>query len=242
MNVKTMMIISGALLGCFTDNAACAHHLWVVKTDDYYMVARGVLAERMDPYNPNCVKEFVAVGLDGIALPSMEIQRIDDAQRVRFRVAQDISLVGVSTDWGYRVNTTRGKKLLRRQEAERAGFRVVDAFFSTQCAKVFLKESPWNTKPIGMKLELVPLEDPQTMSVGSELSMQAFFNGKPLAGIIVLAKEGKEISTDENGAGRIKIKKEGPHLLMMKHKVPVKGDPEKDFHLFTTFLLFEVRK
>jgi nickel transport protein len=230
-----------ALLGFFTESAAHAHHLWVVKTDDSYGVARGLLPEPLDPYKPECVKAFVAVGPDGAMIPSEKLERIDEAEGVRFRTAEDVSLVGVTCDWGYRVNTTQGKKLLRRQEAEKAGFRVVDSFFSTQYAKVLFKEGAGNTKPIGIKFELIPLEDPLRIPVGGELPIQAVFEGNPLANVTLVGKDKQEIPTDQNGTGRMKITQKGIHLLMAGHKAPVQGDPEKDYDLFTTFLVFEVR-
>lgn len=240
MKLKTMILVC-ALIGMFTESAAHAHHLWVAKTDDSYVVSRGVMPERVDPYKPECVKAFVAVGPDGATIPSDKLQRIDEAERVVFRTPEGVSVVGVSCDWGYRVNTTRGKKLLRRQEAEKAGFRVVDSFFSTQYAKVLFQEGGGNTKPIGMKFELIPLEDPSRIRVGGELAIQAVFDGKPLANATLLGKDKEEVPTGQNGTGRIKITKKGVHLLMARHRAPVENDPEKDYHLFTTFLVFEVR-
>jgi uncharacterized GH25 family protein len=230
-----------ALLGFSPVNAAHAHHLWVVKTDDSYVVARGILPNRLDPYKPECVKDFVALGPEGTMISADKLQRIDETDGVRFRTSESVSLVGVTCDWGYRVNTTQGKKLLRRQEAEKAGFRVVDSFFSTQYGKVFFKEGAGNTRPIGIKFELIPLEDPLRIPVGGELSIQAVFDGKPLANVTLLGNDKEEIPTDQNGTGRMKITKKGTHLLMVGHKVPVKGDPEKDYDLLTTFLVFEVR-
>jgi nickel transport protein len=229
-----------ALMGFSPVSAAYAHHLWVVKTNDSYVVARGLIPERLDPYKPEYVKAFVAVGPDGAIIPAEKLQRIDDAERVRFRTSESISLVGVRCDWGYRVNTTQGKKLLRRQDAEKAGLRVIDSFFSTQYAKVLFKEGEGNTKPIGIKFELIPFEDPSRVPVGGDLSIQAVFDDNPLANVTLLDADGEAIRTDANGTGRIKITKKGFYPLMARHKVPVKGDPEKDYHLFTTFLVFEV--
>ncbi len=230
-----------ALLGFFTESAAYAHHLWVVRSDDSYVVARGSLPERFDPYKPECVKTFIAFSPEGTRIPAEKIQRIDEAERVLFRISKDVSLVGVTCDWGYRVYTTQGKKLLRRTEAEKAGFRVVDSFFSTHYGKVLFTEGTGNTKPIGITFELIPLEDPLGMPVGGELPVRAVFDGKPLANVVVFSKDKDQIQTDSNGIGHMKITKKGKHLLMVGHKVPTKDDPEKDYHLFTTFLVFEVQ-
>lgn len=227
------------ILGAVCAPPTHAHDLWVVKTGNEYVVARGTAPEKMEPYDPQCVKEFFAVASDGTMIPPDRIQRMDEAKRVRFRMPHSVSLIGVSCDWGYRVNTTKGKKLLTRQDAETAGFRVIDSFFSTQCAKVLFNEGVAVQKPIGMKFELVPLENPLSVSVGERLPIRAFFDGKPLAGIAILTKYGDEFATDTMGVGHMKMTKKGLQLLMARHKVPMKDDPEKDYRLYTTFFVFE---
>ena len=42
-----------------------AHHLWVAKKDDVYAVCRGMIAERLDDYDPQRVTQIKAFGKDG---------------------------------------------------------------------------------------------------------------------------------------------------------------------------------
>ena len=226
----------------FMGNAGFAHHLWIEKTDDGYVVARGMAPERRDPYNPECVTAFWAYAPGGREIPDESIRRIDDEGQSRFRISEPISLAGVSCDWGYRVNTTQGKKLMTRQEAEEAGLRVISAFFSTHLAKVLFPDGDPVKKPIGMKFEMVPLKDTGNLAPGESLPVQVLFDGKPMKALSIYAKDGEEWKTDKDGIGLVTPAETGLSLLMARHKVPVQGDPNKDYHLYTTFLVFEVRQ
>lgn len=216
------------------------HHLWAVKTDGGYVVARGVAPEELHPYDPGRVTQFWAFSPDGRKISPDNVARIDEQKQVRFAVSEPVSMVAVSCDWGYRVNTTRGKKLMSREKAEEAGLRVVSAFFSTQYAKVWLQDGPWVNTPVGMKFEIVPLENPQEVPSGGELSVRLLFDGRPTKEISVFSEKGEEWKTDREGVGRIKLAGKGFHLLMARHQVPVRDDPNKDYHLYTTFFIFEV--
>jgi nickel transport protein len=219
---------------------AHAHHLWVVKTDGGYVVARGTASEELHPYDPGHVTQFWAFSPDGRKLPPEKGARIDEQKQVRFAVSEPVALAAVSCDWGYRVNTTRGKKLMTREKAEAAGLRVISAFFSTQYAKVWLQDGPWVNTPVGMKFEIVPLENPQEISPGGDLPVRLLFDGSPMKEISVFSEKGEEWKTDQDGVGRIKPAGKGFHLLMARHQVPVRDDQNKDYHLYTTFFVFEV--
>ena len=94
---------------------------------------------------------------------------------------------------------------------------------------------------MGLKLEIVPLKDPSAMHEGDELPLQALFDGTPLANVVITGGSKEEIPTDKNGVGHFKITKKGKTLLMLGQKVSVKDDPEKDYHRYTTFIVFEVK-
>jgi uncharacterized GH25 family protein len=217
------------------------HHLWVVESDNGYRIARGKAPERLDAYNPECVKEFVAFSMNGELIPADNIERVDMPEEVRFRTSNKASLVGVSCDWGYRVNTTKGKKFLTRQEAEEVGLNVINSFFSTQYAKVLFSESGWSKQPMGMKFELVPLANPLKMPDGGELPIQVLFDQTPLPDTAVFTIKGDKLTTGDEGIVRVKLEKPGLQLFMAKHKVWVKDHPEKDYHVYRAFFVFEVK-
>jgi uncharacterized GH25 family protein len=71
-------------------------------------------------------------------------------------------------------------------------------------------------------LEIVPKEP--LCSVGHEIELQVFYEGKPLAGEEVKAvskKTGKEMAlvrTDEKGIARIKVTEEGDWMFLVRHR------------------------
>ncbi len=147
----------------------------------------------------------------------------------------------VRCDWGHRVNTTQGKKLMTRQEAEQAGFRIINSFFSTQFCKSLFAESDEITKPVDIMFEIVPKENPFEKDVGKSLPVMVIFEGKPLADTSVYTEKGQEVKTDQNGVALIKIEKKGMQLISAGHKVPAAEISGLDYHMFTTFFNFEVK-
>jgi nickel transport protein len=234
--IKMAVICVSIILLCA--QTVFAHHLWVSKQDDLYAVCRGIMPERLDAYEPSKVVEIKAIGTDGSIIP---IQRQDENHGAFFKVDQDISMALVRCDWGDRVNTTQGKKLISRQEAEQAGFRVIDSFFSTQFCKSLFAESSEITKPVDIMFEIVPKENPFEKEVGEELPVMVIFEGKPLEDTSVYTEKGQEVKTDQDGVALIKIEEKGMQLISARHKVPAAENSGLDYHMFTTFFNFEVK-
>jgi nickel transport protein len=234
--VKMALIWFAIISAC--SQTVFAHHLWVSKTDDGYAVCRGLISERLDAYDASKVVEIKAIVKDGSILP---IKRQDENQGAFFRVDQDISMALVRCDWGDRVNTTQGKKLMSRQEAEKEGFRVIDSFFSTQFCKSLFAENDEITTPVNIMFEIVPKENPFEKKVGEEFPVMVIFEGNPLADISVYTEKGQEVKTDQDGVALIKIEKKGMQLISAGHKVPAAENSGLDYHMFTTFFNFEVK-
>jgi len=196
------------------------------------------MPERLDAYDASKVVEIKAIGKDGSILP---IQRQDENHGAFFKIDDDIAMATVRCDWGHRVNTTQGKKLMTRQEAEQAGFRIINSFFSTQFCKSLFAESDEITKPVDIMFEIVPKENPFEKDVGKSLPVMVIFEGKPLADTSVYTEKGQEVKTDQNGVALIKIEKKGMQLISAGHKVPAAEISGLDYHMFTTFFNFEVK-
>lgn len=233
---KTSLACLFALL--FLTGPAYAHHLWVASNDGTYTVMRGHMPDQPMPYSPECVKDIAAFDSEGTAIP---VKRTDAAEAVSFQTPEPPALVTVTCDWGYRVLTTRGKKFMTRREAVEAGHTVIEAFFSTQFAKILFDDSQAAIKATGLKLELMPLTDPSEASPGSVLQIKVLLDDKPLADAAVLTASNTEIRSDAEGIAAVPIEQAGRQLLSLRHKIPVQNDPDRDYHLLTTFLIFEVK-
>jgi uncharacterized GH25 family protein len=99
---------------------------------------------------------------------------------------------------------------------------------------------------LGMTLELVPEKNPYAMKGGDALPVRLLYEGKPLAGALVVALSyddpDKKISerSDKNGRVSLRLPQEGVWLVKAVHMVPVAGDPNADWRSVWASLTFEV--
>lgn len=74
-------------------------------------------------------------------------------------------------------------------------------------------------KLVGLKLEIIPLENPYSKKVGDRLKFQVLFDGKPLAGKTVFAgnRDGatQKMTTDRAGKTTMKIDRSGLWLIRL---------------------------
>jgi uncharacterized GH25 family protein len=103
------------------------------------------------------------------------------------------------------------------------------------------------TKPVGLRIEIVPLEDPHQLSAaGGSLPVQVLWEGQPLQGVYVypLADGGNEYhegyETDADGKTAIPIKGVGLWSLHCIYMRPYSDTSKADWESFfatTTFLV-----
>lgn len=96
------------------------------------------------------------------------------------------------------------------------------------------------TKPIGLKLEIVPERNPYALGASRMLSVYVLYNGRRLANATVkltdLGNDAKPIAiavTDRAGRASFRVPARGNWLLNTIWGEPVAGDPRFDFE--TTF-------
>jgi len=237
--LKNAIVFIIAMAGMWAEaTSSFAHYLWVQEVDGAYAVCRGSIVERLDPYNASCVTQISAKSPNGTGLP---ITRTNEKERVVFTTNENPAIVMVTSEWGDRVNTTRGKRLMNRQAAEAAGLTVVSAFTSTQFSKTLFAPSGINCQPLVLRFELVPLADPMTLAPGTPTALKLLFDGRPLAGTSILTNLDHESKTDANGVAQFSFEKRGRLLLYATHQIPAEKDSGLDFLKFMTFLTFEVK-
>lgn len=236
-----MKILKTAVLAAFFVIMACqaafAHHLWIEKSaEGQYAVVRGVLPDRADAYDPDCVEDVKAFGKNGQAIP---VKRIDEKDKVIFKADEKASMAAAYSKWGYRVNTTSGKRLMGRKQAKEEGLTVLSAFFSTHYTKSLFAPSDAAKKCAGLRFEILPLKDPMRAKPGDEIAFKVLFDEKPLSGLSLYTQNGDTATTDAGGTARLTIPDSDKVLLYARHRIDVKGDDQKDYEIYTTFLTFE---
>lgn len=112
----------------------------------------------------------------------------------------------------------------------------------TKCAKTFVAvghasaDSSWQ-EPVGMPLEIIPLNDPTKLRAGENFSVELRENGKPVAHASVgLIANRKRIfqQTDEAGRATFVLEKEGPALFFA---VQLEWREGNWFSIFSTLCL-----
>lgn len=121
--------------------------------------------------------------------------------------------------------------------------------FSKAFVTVGTADHSWK-KPLGHKLELMPLAAPTTLSVGDVLPVQILVDGKPAAAGTVLATY-DGFSYDEmafagsyepSGEGIANIHITAPGVWMVRVEYKVEGDSEEyNDHVLRSVMLFEAR-
>jgi nickel transport protein len=216
---------------------AFAHHLWVAEDEAGFFVARGHAPDKVEAYNPFAVKEVRAYDRNGNQVP---VTKKDMKNRVSLKTGSDVSMITAKCDWGYRVNTTDGKKMMNRHQAEKAGLQIVSSFFSTQYTKSLFKDGGYVTKAVGLEFEIIPRKNPFKTVHGDTLPVQINFQGTPLANVSVFSGAGQELKSDDKGIVNVPLSKKGIQIIWASHKVPTKGNKEMDYRQYMTFVSFGI--
>lgn len=99
---------------------------------------------------------------------------------------------------------------------------------------------------LGQRLELVPEANPYSLAGGGELPVRLLYQGKPLAGALVVAlqKDRPEarVSARSDAKGRVRLKLDRPGFWLVKavHMVPAPREVDADWESFWASLTFEV--
>lgn len=137
------------------------------------------------------------------------------------------------------MKTPEGYKNVSKREAK----DVIESMKGVTFNKNIWGWSENFSKPLGGKMELVPLKNPLDLKSGDTLPFQVLYNGKPLAGATVSAEgvEKDALKTDQEGKAEIVIKKSGLNVVKANLKTPTPNDPDADTLSETANLVFEVK-
>jgi nickel transport protein len=215
--------------------ALYAHDTWVAKEGGVFVVMNGHHG-KSDPYKPEYVKGAKAYDVSGKEI-AVEVK--PEQARVLLVPAQEPALLAIIYAPGAWVKTPTGWKNKSKRE-------VKDVIESGEWVKSVKQINQWGdrfSKPLGGKMEIVPLKNPLTLKVGDKLAFQAVYDGKPLAGATVKAagvKKG-EMKTDANGLAEVAIKKNGLNLVVVTRKTATPNNPDADVLYETAHIAFEVK-
>lgn len=213
-----------------------AHDVWIEKKGNEFVVLYGH-GDKHDPYDPSKIKEVMAYDSNGNPIPVEVIRQKDRASVSPKGKASAFTLF---FDNGYWLKTTDGWKNISKRDAKEVQL-VEPARHSLKYAKSIMQWAEIYTKPLGMKLEIVPASNPLSMKKGESLSIVVFYEGKPLEGAKIETGYHKELAkTDKNGVASVPIES-GINVIVAKHSVPIKDNPDADIISISSTLTFEVK-
>ncbi|SQH72114.1 DUF4198 domain-containing protein [Helicobacter mustelae] len=149
-----------------------------------------------------------------------------DYQKNKLFFGAKPALIALHYDFGYYSFDKDGKPYPQRRD------RIQDKNGNaiTQTRKIYKLSKnilAWNdafAKPIGMDLEIVPLQNPLKLRENQELEVQVFYQGKPMGGLGFEDQVGdiKSLKTDEEGRAKIRLRKsqDGLQIIGVSVKKP----------------------
>jgi nickel transport protein len=213
---------------------AFAHDYWIEKEGASYALVYGHADRRME-YDPANVKQVLVYDAAGKPIAFRTEVR---GKILTITPAGTPSVIVADLDRGYWSKTITGWKHLPKRQAA----HVVEAVRSYDCSKAIVSWGDAARKPVGgVKLDLVPQENPFDLKAGDTLPVKVVYGGKALAGAEVEGHDEKVTTSDSEGIARVSLKK-GRVVISVDHREPLTDDPDADFVSLTTTLTLEVRK
>lgn len=177
----------------------------------------------LEPYEPARVTSVSVVDVNGGK--SRPETRVDDGHLV-VKTPAGASVIAVVFDNGI---WTEGPDEQLVNEPKHAVPGYNKSSHTKNFSKALLAWGDAARKPIGMDLEVVPLDDPFGLKPGQELIVQVFHGGKPLAGAEVEMLGAMDLFfTDEQGKVRLPVSDESFQYVLVMHRVPLKDNPDTD--------------
>jgi len=105
--------------------------------------------------------------------------------------------------------------------------------------------------PLNYKIEIIPLTNPASLKLNSDLEVKVLFEGKPLQKRRIMATYdsysdapedyAQVTETDENGIARFRITHKGLWLVRTNQMIRLEGNPEADWQSFWANFTFEMK-
>jgi nickel transport protein len=232
MNIR--ILLASACLAWATIPAS-AHNAWVAKDSTGYRILFG--HETTEGYPPSKVKEVAALDSKGNKLA---VKMVPSDSSVALKPSGKPICFLVHFDNGFFTKTTDGTKNISKQG-------IKDYISAINAVKYSKSIFSWNvilTKPLGQKIEVVPLSNPSLIKQGDSLAVKVFFEGKPLSGspLNISGTAETVATTDSQGLAKVKLPLPGRKLIAASLKIPLKGDPDADTLSLSGALYFDVAK
>jgi uncharacterized GH25 family protein len=209
------------------------------------------------PHDPSRVKEFVVVTEAGsqpiVGRPGAEpagavaIVQAGIAVVGYRSLPQRVELAAVDFE---RYLGMEGLEAVIRTRAARGQSAASGREIYSRAAKALLavgdgRPGAGHDRVLGFTLELIPERSPYALGVGDALPVVLRYEGKPLAGALVMALHGSgekvaSIRSDAAGRVRVPLSRGGAWLVKAVHMVPAPAGTDADWESIWASLTFEL--
>ncbi len=223
---------------CFTLGLSTAplsaHDMWLQPAEEGIIIALGHQGA-IDPYEPDRVREVYGYTENNWPV-ELDILRGKDGCRV-FADEPFVAYTSI-LDNKYWYNTPESWKNQRDGE----GLKIVEEGRSYKYTKHIAGWAEFLSKPLGQRIEIVPLKDPTSMKPGDRLPVKIYFEGEPLYGSGVRISETSSMdathslkNVEKEGPLMVEIGSPGFQLVNAKYEMPLEGKKRVWFACSLTF-------
>jgi hypothetical protein len=196
---------------------AHAHASWITQRAGDWAVVHGNGAAD-DPYDP--AKVTAVTGLDAAGNP-VAVEVRPQAKNVLLAPAEGAAVISTVWDEGWWTEDAAGEWHNAPPEGF-AGFKSAGDYTTYVVSYVGLTEAQ---KPLGHRLEILPLSDPGKLTMGDKLEVQVLMDGKPMKGVAVTNDVLTDWDihsglTDAEGKTVITIANTGLNVAQVYHEIP----------------------
>lgn len=220
------MFVRSILIAAVTcgSSAAMAHTVWLEsapQSKSDYQVKFGGHAGKLEPYQPEKIKQIDAVDKQGKKLSVKEDLTADG---VRLHVDGSPALISMHFDNGIHSRPATGPSVEKPMNEVPGATR---ATYAVKYHKTVVDWAPLVTRTIGQPFEVVPLSAQQPVA-DQPFRIRVLQDGKPVAGVkLGHGEEGTATDpvTDAEGVAAF-VPKQGFNRLWAGKRIPVSGNPK----------------
>lgn len=209
-----------------SSSLAAAHASWITQRAGDWAVVHGHGAAD-DPYDPAEVTAVTAFDKAGIPV-AVEVR----PQERNVLLAPDEGAAVLSTVWDEGSWTEDASGEWHNAPSDGfAGFKSTGKYVTYVVSYIARTEAQ---KPVGHRLEIVPLSDPGALTMGDKLEVQVLMDGKPMPGVVVTNDVLTDWDihsglTDADGKTLITVANTGLNVAQIYHELAT-GDKAVEGH------------
>jgi uncharacterized GH25 family protein len=253
------------LLGALAAPALQAHNFWIepsafTPAPGQRVAVRLRVGQELQgdpvPRDPGLMKRFVTIGPNGAEVTVPGVPNTEPAGFLALQAPGLYTIVYESGRSAVELEAAKFETYLKEEGLETVSARRArqgktaaparEVFSRSAKALVAVGDGsgPGFDRVVGQRLELVAEKNPYALANGGELPVRLLYQGKPLAGALVMVlQRGRPgavaaVRSDARGRATLKLDRPGLWLIKAVHMIPAPADAGADWESFWASLTF----